>query len=45
LRSLVGLVVVGNDASCRVLEKCGFTRERTMLSRDEEVVIYRSPFQ
>src|SRR5206468_3861239 len=42
LPSMVGLVVVGNDASCRVLEKINFTRERTMLSRGEEVVIYRT---
>ena len=41
--SLVGLVVAGNDASCRVLEKAGFNRERTMLSRGEEVAVYRSP--
>lgn len=39
--SLVGLVIVGNDASCRVLEKFGFVRERTMLSRGEEVLVYR----
>ena len=43
LPSLVGLVVVGNDASCRVLENAGFSRERTMLSRGEEVFLYRSP--
>jgi RimJ/RimL family protein N-acetyltransferase len=42
LPSLVGFVVAGNDASCRVLEKCGFTRERTTLSRGEEVLLYRS---
>ena len=42
LPSLVGLVVVGNDASCCVLEKCGFIRERTMLSRSAEVLLYRS---
>jgi RimJ/RimL family protein N-acetyltransferase len=41
LPSLVGLVVVGNGASCHVLEKCGFTRERIMLSRGEEVAVYR----
>ena len=42
LPSLVGFVVAGNDASSRVLEKCGFTRERTMLSRGAEVLLYRS---
>jgi RimJ/RimL family protein N-acetyltransferase len=42
LPSLVGLVVVGNDASCRVLEKCSFSRERTIVSRGEEVLMYRS---
>lgn len=41
LPSLVGLVVVGNDASRRVLEKSGFTLERTMPSRGEEVALYR----
>jgi len=45
LPSLIGLVVVGNDASCRILEKSGFARERSMLSRGDEVVIYRSLFQ
>lgn len=40
---LVALVVAGNDASCRVLEKSGFARERTMLSRGEEVAVYRLP--
>ena len=43
LSSLVGLVVLGNDASCRVLEKSGFARERTILSRGERVALYRSP--
>jgi RimJ/RimL family protein N-acetyltransferase len=43
LPSMVGLVVVGNIASCRVLEKLDFTRERTMQSRGEEVALYRSP--
>jgi RimJ/RimL family protein N-acetyltransferase len=42
LPSLVGFVVAGNEASCRVFEKCGFTRERTTLSRGEEVLLYRS---
>jgi RimJ/RimL family protein N-acetyltransferase len=45
LPSLIGFVVVGNDASCRVLEKCGFTSERTMLFLGEEVAIYRSRFR
>lgn len=39
--SLVALVVAGNGASCRVLEKSGFARERSMLSRGEEVAVYR----
>lgn len=43
LPSLVGQVVIGNTASCRVLEKLNFTRERTMQSRGEEVALYRSP--
>lgn len=43
LPSLVGLVAAGNEASCRVLEKSGFTRERTVLHRGEEIVLYRSP--
>ena len=42
LPTLVGFVVAGNDASCRVLEKCGFIRERTTLSRGEEVLLFRS---
>jgi RimJ/RimL family protein N-acetyltransferase len=42
LPSLVGLVALGNDASCRVLDKSGFTRERTIVSRGEPVVLYRS---
>ena len=41
LPSLVALVAVGNDASCRVLDKSGFTRERTTMSRGEPVVLYR----
>ncbi len=41
--SLVALVVAGNGASCRVLEKSGFACERTMLSRGEEVAVYRLP--
>jgi RimJ/RimL family protein N-acetyltransferase len=45
LPSLIGFVVAGNDASCRVLEKCGFTSERTMLFLGEEVAIYRSRFR
>lgn len=39
--SLVGLVVAGNDASCRILERSGFARERTMLSSGEEVELFR----
>lgn len=41
--SLVALIVVGNDASCRVIGKAGFSRERTILSRGNEVDVYRSP--
>ncbi len=41
LPPLVALVVVGNGASCRVLEKSGFARQRSMLSRGEEVAVYR----
>ncbi|MFO1110079.1 MAG: GNAT family N-acetyltransferase [Bradyrhizobium sp.] len=43
IASLVGLVATGNEASCRVLEKFNFTRERTMLSRGEPVTVFRSP--
>ena len=42
LPSLVALIVIGNDASCRVIEKAGFVRERTMQLRGDEVVVYRS---
>ena len=41
LPSLVALVVADNGASRRVLEKSGFAWERTMISRGEEVVVYR----
>lgn len=41
LLPLVGLVALGNDASCRVLEKSGFTRERAVLHRGGEVVLHR----
>lgn len=39
--SLVGVVSVGNTASCRVLEKSGFVRERTTVYRGADVVVYR----
>jgi RimJ/RimL family protein N-acetyltransferase len=42
LPSLIGLVLVGNAASRRVLEKSGFALERSTLRRGEDVVIYRS---
>ncbi len=41
LPSLIGLVLVGNAASRRVLEKSGFTLERGAVHRGEDVVIYR----
>ena len=41
LPPLVGLVALGNEASCYVLEKTVFTRERTVLHRAEEVLLYR----
>lgn len=41
LPSLIALVVAGNDASCRVLEKSGFACERSMLFRGEQVAVYR----
>jgi RimJ/RimL family protein N-acetyltransferase len=41
LPSLIALVVAGNDASCRVLEKSGFACERSIFSRGEQVAVYR----
>jgi RimJ/RimL family protein N-acetyltransferase len=45
LRSLVGVVAVGNAASRRVLEKAGFSLERSAKYRGDgdDVVIYRLP--
>lgn len=43
LPSLIGLVSVDNTASRRVLEKSGYTFERSTIWRGENVVIYRSP--
>jgi RimJ/RimL family protein N-acetyltransferase len=43
LPSLVGVVAVDNAASRRVLEKAGFTLERSGKYHGDEVVIYRSP--
>jgi RimJ/RimL family protein N-acetyltransferase len=43
LPSLVGVVAVDNAASRRVLEKSGFSLERSGKYRGDEVVIYRSP--
>jgi RimJ/RimL family protein N-acetyltransferase len=43
LPSLVGVVSVDNAASRRVLEKSGFTLERSGKYHGDEVVIYRSP--
>jgi RimJ/RimL family protein N-acetyltransferase len=41
LPSLVGVVVVGNDASRRVLEKAGFAFEREVTFHNERCVLYR----
>ena len=41
LPSLVGLVSVENGASRRVLEKSGFTGERTAIYHGEEIVVFR----
>jgi RimJ/RimL family protein N-acetyltransferase len=43
LPSLVGVVSVDNAASRRVIEKSGFTLERSEKYHGDEVVIYRSP--
>jgi RimJ/RimL family protein N-acetyltransferase len=37
----VGAVSVGNAASCRVLEKCGFVSERVTVYHGAEVVVFR----
>jgi RimJ/RimL family protein N-acetyltransferase len=39
--SLVGLVMLGNTASCRVLAKSGFTVEGRITFHDEECVLHR----
>ncbi|MGY3075262.1 RimJ/RimL family protein N-acetyltransferase [Bradyrhizobium sp. LM6.10] len=41
LPSLIGLVYVGNGASCRVLEKSNYLLERSTIRHGEDVVIYR----
>lgn len=43
LLSLVGLVLVENRASCRVLEKTNFSFERNTIFRREKIVVYRAP--
>jgi RimJ/RimL family protein N-acetyltransferase len=43
LPSLVGVVVVANTASRKVLGKAGFVRERSGIYHGDKVVIYRSP--
>jgi RimJ/RimL family protein N-acetyltransferase len=43
LPALVGVVSVDNAASRRVLEKFGFTLQRSGKYHGDEVVIYRSP--
>jgi len=42
LPSLIGLVLVGNGASCRVLEKSNYALEKSTTRRGEDVVIYRA---
>jgi RimJ/RimL family protein N-acetyltransferase len=41
LPDLVGIVITGNAASCRVLEKAGFVLERTYEEAGHELVLYR----
>jgi RimJ/RimL family protein N-acetyltransferase len=41
LPSLIGLVLVENGASRRVLEKANYVLEKSIKSRGEDVVIYR----
>jgi RimJ/RimL family protein N-acetyltransferase len=41
LAELVGIVVTGNLASCRVLEKVGFAFDRTYEDEGHELVLYR----
>jgi RimJ/RimL family protein N-acetyltransferase len=42
LPSLIGLVLVGNGASCRVLEKSNYVLEKRTTRRGEDVVVYRA---
>jgi RimJ/RimL family protein N-acetyltransferase len=42
LQSLIGLVLVGNGASRRVLEKATYVLEKSTTHRGEDVVIYRA---
>jgi RimJ/RimL family protein N-acetyltransferase len=39
--SLVGVVVIGNHASCRVLEKTGYSFERQVAFHDAPCRLYR----
>jgi len=41
LPDLVGIVIAGNTASCRVLEKTGFVFERTYEDDGHELLLYR----
>ena len=41
LPSLVGVVMIEHVASCRVLEKAGFTLERNVIHAGEPCVLYR----
>jgi len=41
LKSIVGRAYLGNDASIRVLEKCGMLLEKKMLYDGKEAVMYR----
>jgi len=41
LSSLIGVVVIGNTPSCRVLEKAGFTEKGEVYFHDQRCVLYR----